>query len=104
MSIGNEDSSSGYAITFVEVIAANVCGEAISSHELQSLEHSVGTMHCAVENGEKSTHAELKVLDLLLTENNPSLAGVIFTVYNEANNFLEPIFESECSRLPRKTI
>lgn len=94
MVTGNKVSSSGYAVTLVDVIAANVCGETISSHELQSLEHSVGSLHCAVENGEKRTYAELKVLDSLLTENNPSLAGVIFTVYNEANNFFEPIYDS----------
>mgnify|MGYP000120836413 CR=1 FL=1 len=84
---------SGYAETFVQVIAATVSGDLIHLRDLTALDNKASSLYCAVSNGEQRTYAELKVLDSLLSENNPSLLGEIFHIYNEANNFLEPIYD-----------
>ncbi|MDN3384414.1 MULTISPECIES: hypothetical protein [unclassified Pseudoalteromonas] len=84
---------SGYAKTVVQVIAATVCGEIIHQSDLTSLDIEVGSFYCAVSYGEQITRTELKHLDALIIENNPALSGLIFNIYNEANNFLEPIYD-----------
>lgn len=84
---------SGYATTFVHVVAANVRGELIKPSELKSLDNGAGDFYCAVSCGEIRTRTELKHLDALLIENNPALSGLIFNIYNEANDFFEPIYD-----------
>ncbi|MBB1295476.1 MULTISPECIES: hypothetical protein [unclassified Pseudoalteromonas] len=86
-------SVSGYATTFVHVVAANVCGEIIKPSDLKSLDSGAGDLYCAASCGEIITRTKLKYLDALLIENNPALSGLIFNVYNEANDFLEPIYD-----------
>ncbi len=84
---------SGYAETFVQVIAATVSGDLIHLRDLTALDNKASSLYCAVSCGEQRTYAELKVLDSMLSENNPSLSGEIFHIYNEANNFLDPIYD-----------
>lgn len=84
---------SGYATTFVHVVAANVLGQFIKPSDLMSLDSGAGDLYCAVSCGEVITRTKLRHLDALLIENNPALSGLIFNIYNEANNFLEPIYD-----------
>ena len=78
---------SGFSITMVEIISANISGQVIGHSQLSSGSDWLGSFICDVLDGIDASDIKLSVLDRLLEKNSPELKGYIYTLYKETVDF-----------------
>lgn len=78
---------SGFSITMVEIISANVSGHMIGHSQLSSDSDWLGSFICDVLEGIDASDIELSAIDRLLEKNRPDLKGYIYTLYKETVDF-----------------